>query len=148
MCFNLRLITVSSNRRQSVRRSPRRRGTAIVELAACLPMLALLVLGSIQACDLIYLKHSIVSAAYEGTIELIRPNSTNASVIARVEQVLAMQAVEDFNIEILPAGIDVSTLPTGTPVEIRVLADIDSNLAVDGWFPVASQVEHTAVGPR
>lgn len=125
-----------------------RSGAATAELALCLPMLCLIVFGSIQACDLIFLKHAVASAAYEGTIELIRPNSSNASVLKRVEQVLDAYEVKNCEVEILPSGSDLSALSTGTPVEIRVRVDVDSNLSMNGWFPAPSQIQHKVVGPR
>ncbi len=130
------------------RRFVNRRGTATVELAVCLPMLALIVFGSIQACSLIYLKHAVTSAAYEGTMELIRPNSSNSSVTTRVQNILDMHNIRDAQVTLLPAGVDITDLPTGTPVEIRVRADVDANLAISGWFPTVPQIEHSAVGPR
>jgi hypothetical protein len=111
-------------------------------------MLALIVFGSIQACSLIYLKHAVTSAAYEGTMELIRPNSSNSSVTTRVQNILDMHNIRDAQVTLLPAGVDITDLPTGTPVEIRVRADVDANLAISGWFPTVPQIEHSAVGPR
>lgn len=125
-----------------------RRGAATIELATCLPLLCLVVFGSIQASNLIFLKHAVTSAAYEGTIELVRPNSTNTSVTDRIEHVLAAYEVNNGVIEILPSGTNVSALPTGTPIQIRVRADVDSNLAISGWFPLPATIQHTAVGPR
>lgn len=127
---------------------PTRRGTATVELAVCLPMLALLVFGSIQACNLIYLKHALTSAAYEGTLELSRPDATSTSVTERVNQVLAMHDVVKPTITITPSGKAMTDLPQGSPVSIRVSANVNSNIALSGWFPMPSTLSHTAVGPH
>lgn len=125
-----------------------RRGVATVELAVCLPVIALLVFGSIQACNLVYLKHAITSAGYEGTLELSRPNSTTESVIARVDQVLDMYNVKKTTVSVLSGGEPLDAIATGEPVRIRVRADVDANLALNGWFPTPNNVEYIAAGPR
>ncbi len=111
-----------------------RRGTATVELAVCLPVLALLVFGGIQACDLIYLKHSLTAAAYEGSLELSKTNSTNANIEARITQVLAARGVTEAEIEILPAGTLVEQTPPGVTLTVAVTAPTRPNLTLSGFF--------------
>ena len=151
MFQRLNLLTAniaSGHRNSSGLRARGRRATATIELVVCLPMMMLLVFGSIQLCDLIFLQQTVVSAAYEGTIELARPNASSASVVNRVEQILTMHDIQGFEVKILPEGTEVGDLATGTPVQIEVSADVDTNLAVDGWFPMNDRAIHTAVGPR
>lgn len=126
----------------------RRRAAAATELAVCMPMIALLVFGCIQACDLVYLKHAITSAAYEGSLELIRPSATNTSVATRVGQVLDMRQIGDYEVNILPAGTDLTAVPVGQPVEIQVRAKVDSNLVLKGWFSTSKQMEFSLATPR
>lgn len=124
--------TPSPVRRPVARRF--RAGTATVELAVCLPMLALLVFGGLQACDLVYLKHSLTSAAYEGSLELSKNDATLADVEARIQQVLDARGVSDTNCEILPAGTLIEQTPAGTTLTIVVTADTSPNLTLSGFF--------------
>ena len=41
-------------------------GVAAVEFAVCLPLLVTLTIGTIEACNIIQLKHDLTIAAYEG----------------------------------------------------------------------------------
>ncbi len=118
----------------------RRRALAAAELAVCLPMLTLIVFGSLQACNLIYLKHGAVTAAYEGTLELAKRNASSASVIARAEQVLAARGVRGATIQIHPAGTDVYATPPGTPFSIEVVAPVSQNMPLSGFFPLPRNV--------
>lgn len=111
-------------------------------------MLTLLVFGSIQACNLIFLKHAITSAAYEGTLELVRPSSTNDSVTGRVDQVLAMHNLKNTKVTILPHGTQLENLLPGSPVQIQVTADVKANLPLHGWFPTADTMSYTVASPR
>lgn len=123
-------------------------GVATIELAVCLPMLALLVFGSIQASNLVYLKHAITSAAYEGTLELARADADPESVTERVEQVLSMHEIINYSIEISPTGKTFNSLAAGSPVSVRVQMDVPSNLSLINWFPCPDFIEYTAVGPK
>lgn len=49
-----------------------------MELALCLPLLTLLVLGSIELRNFIFLKQSMTAAAYEASREAVRPTATDA----------------------------------------------------------------------
>ena len=125
-----------------------RRAMATVELAICLPVLVLIVFGSIQATDLIYLQHAVTSAAYEGILELSKTNSTNESVTARVQQVLDARELTNTTILIKPDGTDISQVPTGDEVRIVVRANVDANLTFSGFFVAPNVVKTRLVGTR
>jgi Flp pilus assembly protein TadG len=125
-----------------------RRGTAVAELAVCLPMLALLVFGSIQACDLIYLKHAVVTAAYEGSLELAKPSATNVSVVGRVQQVLNARNVSGTTVEILPSNTDINVVNPGQPITISVTANTGPNLMFSGFFLSPADVFSSVVATR
>jgi Flp pilus assembly protein TadG len=130
------------------RRNANRRGAAVTELAVCLPLLTLVVFGSIQACNLIYLKHGVVTAAYEGTLELAKRNATSLSITARAQQVLDARGIRDAQIRILPAGTDVGAAPIGTPFTIEVTAQTPSNMSLSGFFPLPPEVAGRIAGTR
>lgn len=132
----------------SQKRSTNRRGVAAVELAVCLPVLTLLIFGSIQACEAIYLRHTLVTAAYEGSLELARPDSTTAAVAARIEQVLEMRGVESGAHLIGTGGKDVGELGNGDPVTVQVSAPIAGNLGLTGFFPLPGTVSYTLTCTR
>lgn len=125
-----------------------RRALAVAELAVCLPLLTLIVFGSIQACNLIYLRHGLITAAYEGTLELAKPDASNSSIYARAQQVLDARGITDTTLKVLPNGTDASNSNRGTPLTIRVRADVAPNMPLAGWFPLPNRVEVSLVGTR
>jgi Flp pilus assembly protein TadG len=127
-------------RRRSPSYAPRRRGAAATELAVCLPVLTLLVFGSIQACNLIYLRHGAVTAAYEGTLELAKRNATSDSITTRAQQVLDARGIKSSRIQILPDGTELGAAAPGTPFSIEVSADVRPNMTLSGFFPLPSTV--------
>ncbi len=53
----------------------RRRGVAATEFAVCLPIIVLLVLGTIEACSLIFLKQTLAiaeGAQFDGSVRRAR----------------------------------------------------------------------------
>jgi Flp pilus assembly protein TadG len=141
---------VICSRRRCVRTPHRasRAGVATVELAVCLPLICLLVFGSIQACNLIFLKHSITTAAYEGTLELVKAGSTNESVATRVAHVLDMRGVKKYKVNLSPGNKKVENTTAGFPFEIQVMAEVNPNLMLKGWFATTSEVSYTVTCPR
>ena len=110
-------------------------------------MLVLIVFGSIQACNLIYLKHGAVTAAYEGTLELAKRNATNSSVTARAQQVLDARGVAQATIRLIGAS-DVATMSPGDPLTIEVTADVIPNMTLSRFFPMPRQVTGRVAGTR
>ena len=105
----------------------------------CLPALALLVFGSMQACDMIYLKHSLTTAAYEGSLEAARPDATTATVQSRVEQVMQIRGVKDGSVTITAAA-DIKDLGVGDSVRLVVRAPVKKNLMISGFFGTPNQL--------
>lgn len=138
----------SRRRRRSPSTALERRGAAVTELAVCLPLLTLIVFGSIQACNLIYLKHGCITAAYEGTLELPKHNATSSSIVTRAQQVLDARGVRSAQIRILPAGVEISTQNPGTPFTIEVTADVRSNMSLYGFFPLPASVTGRVAATR
>lgn len=130
------------------RRPAPRRGLAVAELAICLPVIVLILFASIQACNLIYLKHATVSAAYEGALELSKSNASNSSVESRVQQVLAAQNVTGATIAIEPVGVNISQAPAGSPITIVVDAPTAGNISMTGFFPSPQNLETRLVATR
>ncbi len=130
------------------RRRAVRSAIATVELAICLPVLSLIMFGSIQATNLIFLQHAATASAYEGSLELAKTNASNDSIKARIQQVLDAREVINTKIEILPLGTDVSKTPPGTLLTLQVTADVRSNLTLFGFFITPDQVMGKVVSIR
>lgn len=91
--LNLRTRTGRKTRKRN-----RRRGAAAVEFAVCLPVLVLIVFGSIEASTMIFLKQTLNVAAYEATREAIRDGSSNADADTRARNILNARNVTGFDI--------------------------------------------------
>jgi hypothetical protein len=109
-----------------------RGGVAAVEFAVCLPVIVLLVFGSIEASSFIFLKQSLNVAAYEGIREAIRIGGTNANAVNRAENILNARDVRDFGVR-FPSG-DPATAPRGAEIVIEVSAPTQTNSPLAGQY--------------
>lgn len=130
------------------KRSQERSAIATVELAICLPLLTLIMFGSIQATNLIFLQHATTAAVYEGSLEMAKSNATNASVQSRIQQVLDARDVVNSTISILPGGTDISQTPPGTVLTLEVTANVSSNLSLFAFFVMPNEVTGRLVATR
>ena len=111
-----------------------RRGAAMIEFAICLPVLVLLVFGSIEAASFIFLKQSLQVAAYEGAREAIRANATDATAISRATAILESRAVRDAVVRF--ASGSPATQARGQQTVIEVSAPPRTNSPLAGqWVP-------------
>lgn len=108
--------------RRDARRS---RGLAVVELAVCLPVIVILILGAIEACTMIFLKQSLHIAAYEGARVAIDNRATNQRVEDRCQQILDERRIRGATIEL--DGLDIESLPRGSEITVRVEAPVNLN---------------------
>ncbi len=116
---------MTARRRTNQRRACR--GIAAVEMAACIPLLFTLVFGSLQACNLLFLKHALTTGAYEGTLEASKPSASRDSVTERVENILTAYGIQDAVIQIEPV-MELDSMSSGTDVTIRVTASVAPNV--------------------
>ena len=109
-----------------------RRGVAAVEFAVCLPIIVLLVFGSIEASSFIFLKQSLSVAAYEGAREAALHDSTTAAATARATNILTARQVSDFQVS-FPEGTP-DTKSRGEDFVVQVTAPTNSNSPLAGQF--------------
>lgn len=102
-----------------------RRGTAAIELAVCLPVLLLLVLGSIECCGMIFLSQSLHISTYEGARVAIQSQATNADVIARSNEPLIARNVHSASFTLDPP--DVRSVAGGETITVTVSVPCDAN---------------------
>ncbi|MEM6468953.1 MAG: TadE family protein [Planctomycetota bacterium] len=113
------------------KRHVNRRAAAAVEFAVCLPVIVLLVFGSIEASSFIFLKQSLSVASYEGIREASKPDSNEADALARAQAILDSRLVNDYDIR-FPDGVD--GLERGDRIVCEVSAPTNSNSPLAGDF--------------
>lgn len=82
-----------------------RRGVAAAEFAVCLPVIVLIVLATIEACTMVFLKQSLSIAAYEGARAGLAQSATNTTVTRAAEQVLTERRVNRGTVTLSPANL-------------------------------------------
>jgi|JI10StandDraft_1071094.scaffolds.fasta_scaffold01110_25 Flp pilus assembly protein TadG len=127
-----------------LRRSPSlRRGVACVEAAFCLPVILLVVLGSVEVTNKIFLKQSLSTAAYEACRSAIQASTTTAASRTAGEEILKARNVRSATIVFNPA--DVSNAPRGQMIRVTVSASGKANSILNNEFTVAGDVSSTVV---
>jgi len=108
----------------------KRRAVASAELAVCLPVLVLLVFGSIEATCFIFLQQSLQVAAYEGARDACRIDATHAAATARARTILDSRDVQGASIQFI--ANDIAKLGRGEPVIVEVTAPTRQNSPLAG----------------
>jgi len=113
-------------RRMNRRRTnSQRKGAAVVEFAVCLPVILLIVLGSIEASSMLFLRQALVQSAYEGAKVAVRPGNTTEQAVNAATQVANGRSLENFTIQIDPQNTD--DLAAGEIITVSVFAPGDEN---------------------
>lgn len=124
-------------------RSGNRQGAAVVEFAVCLPLIFLIMLGSIEAANMLFLRQALVQASYEGAKAAVRPESDNASVTEIATLVAEGRRIEGFSVETIPANV--SSVPQGSLIRIRTSAPVNTNSFISGTVFRTLSLEAEAV---
>lgn len=119
-----------------------RQGVAAVELAVMSPIIILLIVASIDACSMIYLKQSLTIAAYEGGRTAVLPGMNAADIEVDCTAVLTDRDIADADIDISPSNLN--SADAGDPIVVTVTAPCDANAILPGLFFGGRTVEGRA----
>lgn len=114
------------------KRKRSRLGVAATELAVCLPIIVLLVIATVEACSMVFLKQSLAIAAYEGARTAIVPNATEAMVRTAAMQILTDRRIKGGTVTVKPTNV--AALVPGDYVDVTVTAPCGSNTIVPNTF--------------
>ncbi len=117
--------------RQQIRRPRSRDGIAVIELAVCLPLLVLILMGTIESCRMIQLKQNLTVTAYEGARVGTVPGSTAGSVLTQCELLLTDRGISNYQIAM---SQNPTTLKPGDDFTVTVSAGCDANSLVGAVF--------------
>jgi hypothetical protein len=109
---------------------------AAAELAACLPVVGLIVLATIEACTMIFLRQSLAIAAYEGARTAVQQNASFADVARSTQAILTERRVSSGSTIVRP---NLASARPGDYVEVTVSAPASSNSVV----PISFYRGHT-----
>lgn len=118
--------------KQKRNRNKKRRGAAAVEFALIAPLMIMFTFGMIEMGRLMMVKNAATQATREGARAASLPFATNAAVVERVQQELAMHSIPSPVIETFPANV--SEVQPGENVLVRVRIDPTSVSWVPGFF--------------
>lgn len=120
----------------------KRSGVAAAEFAVCLPVLVLLLMGSIETCSMIFVKQSLACAAYEGTRKALQPNATAADVRRACLDLLGDRNVRGATVTITPS--DLTLAREGEYIRVQVSATAAANAVTPLRFYNGRTLEATA----
>ncbi len=115
-----------------MRQHAHRRAVAATEFAVALPLLMLLLLGSIEAANVIQLQQAIQLTAYETAMCATSSKGSSSKALARGAAVLQAFQVAGATIDIQPPitpGVQ-----AGSSIRITVTAPCDANAISPPWF--------------
>ena len=103
----------------------KRRGTATVECAVVLPVFVLLLLGTMEACSMIFLRQSVELAAYESARAAVLPQTTLVNVQSAGAALLTARNVKNFSITVSPTNFQSAAY--GTFIQVTASAPVANN---------------------
>jgi Flp pilus assembly protein TadG len=129
--------------RRTQRKLRNRRGAALVEFAVVSPLFVAILLGTIEACSMVFLRQSVEMAAYEASRVAIVTQTKTDQVQQAAKNVLDSRKVKDYTIKITPT--DFQGAPYGSFIQVEVTAPCSSNSLIPVMFysgqNVVGQVE-------
>jgi len=123
--LNMSEVSVPASKRAVRRRVRSRRAAAVVEFAVIFPVFVAILIGTIEACGMVFLRQSVEMAAYEAARVAI-VNQTKADQVQQAAKVvLDSRKVKDYTIKITPTNFQAA--PYGSFIQIEVSAPCSSN---------------------
>ncbi|KLU04696.1 putative transmembrane protein [Rhodopirellula islandica] len=108
-----------------------RNAIAVTELAVGLPLLLMVMMGTVEACTMIRLQQKMKMVAYEGARVGVLPEAMADNVEWQCETLSADQRLNDIVVILDP--VDPRTLDSGAWFTVEVRAPFSSNTLMGGW---------------
>jgi Flp pilus assembly protein TadG len=102
-----------------------RNGSALVEFAVCMPVVLILVLGSMEATSAIFVRQALTTSAYEGIRAAVRTGATTDDGTNRAQSVLTARRIRNSSIRFTPALVQDAA--RGSIIAIEVSASFAAN---------------------
>lgn len=96
-----------------------RHGAATVEFAVIAPLFIAILLGTIEACSMVFLRQTVEMSAYEAARVAVVKQTTSAQVQTAAKSLLDSRNVKDYTITISPANFQSAAYGTFIQVEVR-----------------------------
>ena len=127
-----------------------RRGSAVIELALILPVVVLIVFGSIEATNAIYLQQIVTEVAYQGALEGVNVSSTEQMVIDRMQNYVDQTSFSGVTFQVISTdGVtDFDDLIVGETFRVSVTAPFESMSLGLQAFSGLNDVTGIRVGSR
>ena len=119
-----------------------RSGAAVVELAVCLPVVALVVFASLEGANLLFVRQAAVQAAYEAAKAGSRRDGTQAHSERIATEVLSARRISNPTITFVTGNP--ATTRSGTDVTIKVSVNSNDRLITGFRIFSGRQIEAAA----
>ncbi len=120
-----------------------RSGIAVVEFAVSIPILVIVVFGSIEACNAIYLKQAATAAAYEAVRVSTGTGGTKVAGQIRAQEIISARTISGATVQFTP-DLE-STWRRGTRVSCQVRVPASNNLGGINMFFTGKDLQSTIV---
>ncbi len=102
-----------------------RHGVATVEFAVMMPLIVLLVLGSIECSGLMFAKQAMVQCAYEAAIVSTKVGGNSANAVDAAQRVARGRRINNLNVTFNPSNVE--SAPAGTVITVTATAPAVTN---------------------
>lgn len=125
------MFNTTYQRKKRLYRRSDRRGGAVVEAAFCLPLIIILMMGTLEVCSALYLYESLKVACFEGIRLGIRRGGTPQEVITRANEVLQSRGIvippnnPNFGVTVTP--LNFNDLNAMDPIEVTIVSPAEPN---------------------
>lgn len=106
---------------RTAQQTKHREGVAAVEMALVLPVLLIVLFGTINCSQMMHFRKSLVLAANEGIRLASQRETTSQDVLGRTNSVLSSRRVTNPDVTLVPANIE--TAAAGDVIELRITAN-------------------------
>lgn len=103
-----------------------------MEVALCLPVIVLLAFATVEICASLFLRQTLVVAAYEGARAAVQRRGSPADATAAAQNILTARGIKGAKVTITPASF--ASLKALDPVAITVSAPVRGNSPFVGRF--------------